>query len=59
MAGILIRSALEAYEGDWEAIHGLCNQLVISKTGQGMVQVLVDREAIGSLGEEVDISVRG
>ena len=38
MAGILVGSALEAYEGDWEAIHGLWNQLVVSKTGQGVVQ---------------------
>ena len=28
MAGVLIGSALEAYEGDWKAIHGLWNQMV-------------------------------
>ena len=38
MAGILIGSALEAYEGNWKAIHGLWNQLVMSETGQGVVQ---------------------
>ena len=54
MAGILIGSALEAYEGDWKAIHSRWNQLVMSESDS---TILVDREAIRSSGEEVEISL--
>ena len=51
MAGVLICSALEAYERDWKAIHFLWIQLVICEIElKERFAVLADREAIASRG---------